>query len=142
MAQRDGIRLGKICGPSLVSGKAGGQTSDTSAMGGGREARSIKSPEEGREMVRWKKDGTRSNQNRRVSSGETLKAVVDEAHSLGFAAIAHSMDVFASAEAGVNAVEHHSSIGLTSISDPEKESQAHRRSLARKTRYGGIDLLL
>lgn len=41
MAQRDGIRLGKIRGPRIWSaGKAVGQTSDTSAMGGGRRARS------------------------------------------------------------------------------------------------------
>jgi hypothetical protein len=126
MAQRDGIRLGKICGPRIWSaGKAVGQTSDTSAMGGGRRGSfPIKSPEEGREMVRWKKkmglDQIKIGESLR---GETLKAVVDEAHSLGFAAIAHSMDVFASAEAGVNAVEHHWSIGLTSISDPEKKAK-------------------
>jgi imidazolonepropionase-like amidohydrolase len=52
-----------------------------------------------------------------------LKAVVDEAHRLGFSAIAHSMDVFASAEAGVNAVEHHWSVGLSSIADPEKKAK-------------------
>ncbi len=126
MAQRDGIRLGKICGPRIWSaGKAVGQTSDTSAMGGGRRGSfPIKSPEEGREMVRWKKkmglDQIKIGESLR---GETLKAVVDEAHSLGFSAIAHSMDVFASAEAGVNAVEHHWSIGLTSISDPEKKAK-------------------
>jgi hypothetical protein len=57
MAQRDGIKLGKIRGPRIWSaGKAVGQTGDTSAMGGGRRgALPIKGPEEGREMVRWKK---------------------------------------------------------------------------------------
>jgi hypothetical protein len=50
MAQRDGIRLGKICGPRIWSaGKAVGQTSDTSAMGGGRrDSFPIKSPEDRR----------------------------------------------------------------------------------------------
>jgi len=126
MAQRDGIRLGKIRGPRIWSaGKAVGQTSDTSAMGGGRRGSlPVKSPEEGREMVRRKKkmglDQIKIGESLR---GETLKAVVDEAHRLGFAAIAHSMDVFASAEAGVNAVEHHWSVGLTSIGDPEKRAK-------------------
>jgi imidazolonepropionase-like amidohydrolase len=126
MAQRDGIRIGKIRGPRIWSaGKAVGQTSDTSAMGGGRRgAMPVKGPEEGREIVRWKKkmglDQIKIGESLR---GETLKAVVDEAHNLGFSAIAHSLDVFASAEAGVNAVEHHWSIGLTSITDPEKKAK-------------------
>jgi imidazolonepropionase-like amidohydrolase len=126
MAQRDGIRLGKIRGPRMWSaGKAVGQTSDTTAMGGGRRgAFPVKTPEEGRELVRWKKkmglDQIKLGESLR---GETLKAVVDEAHQLGFAVISHSMDVLASAEAGVNAVEHHWSIGLSTISDPEKKAK-------------------
>jgi imidazolonepropionase-like amidohydrolase len=126
MAQRDGIKAGKIRGPRIWSaGKAVGQTSDTSAMGGGRRGSfSIKSPEDGREMVRWKKKmGLDQIKIGEALRGDTLKAVVDEAHSLGFAAIAHSMDVFASAEAGVNAVEHHWSVGLSSIADPEKRAK-------------------
>jgi len=40
MAQRDGIRMGKICGPRIWSaGKAVGQTSDTSAMAAAAGAR-------------------------------------------------------------------------------------------------------
>ncbi|MGH7833379.1 MAG: amidohydrolase family protein, partial [Candidatus Binatia bacterium] len=126
MAQRDGIRLGRIRGPRIWSaGKAVGQTSDTTAMGGGRRgAFPVKSPEEGRELVRLKKkmglDQIKLGESLR---GETLYAVVDEAHRLGFAVIAHSLDVLASAEAGVNAVEHHWSVGLSSISDPEKKAK-------------------
>jgi imidazolonepropionase-like amidohydrolase len=126
MAQRDGIRLGKIRGPRIWSaGKAVGQTGDTSAMGGGRRgAMPVKGPEEGREMVRWKKKmGLDQIKIGESIHGETLKAVVDEAHSLGFSAIAHSLDVIESAEAGVNAVEHHWSVGLTSVSDPEKKAK-------------------
>lgn len=126
MAQRDGIRLGRIRGPRIWSaGKAVGQTSDTTAMGGGRRgALPVKSPEEGRELVRHKKkigvDQIKLGESLR---GEILKAVVDEAHSLGFAVISHSLDVCASAEAGVNAVEHHWSVGLSSVSDPEKKAK-------------------
>lgn len=126
MAQRDGIKAGKIRGPRIWSaGKAVGQTSDTSAMGGGRRGSfPIKSPEDGREMVRWKKKmGLDQIKIGEALRGETLKAVVDEAHRLGFSAIAHSMDVLASAEAGVNAVEHHWSVGLSSIADPEKKAK-------------------
>lgn len=126
MAQRDGIRLGRIRGPRIWSaGKAVGQTSDTTAMGGGRRgAFPVKSPEEGRELVRLKKkmglDQIKLGESLR---GETLHAVVDEAHRIGFAVIAHSLDVLASAEAGVDAVEHHWSVGLSSISDPEKKAK-------------------
>lgn len=126
MAQRDGIRLGKIRGPRIWSaGKAVGQTSDTTAMGGGRRgAFPVKTPEEGRELVRWKKkmglDQIKLGESLR---GDTLKAVVDESHRLGFAVISHSMDVLASAEAGVNAVEHHWSVGLSTVSDPEKKAK-------------------
>jgi imidazolonepropionase-like amidohydrolase len=126
MAQRDGIKLGKIRGPRIWSaGKAVGQTGDTSAMGGGRRgAMPVKGPAEGREMVRWKKKmGLDQIKIGESIHGETLKAVVDEAHSLGFSAIAHSLDVIESAEAGVNAVEHHWSVGLTSVSDPEKKAK-------------------
>ena len=126
MAQRDGIKLGKIRGPRIWSaGKAVGQTGDTSAMGGGRRgAMPIKGPAEGREMVRWKKKmGLDQIKIGESIHGETLKAVVDEAHSLGFSAIAHSLDVIESAEAGVNAVEHHWSIGLTSVMDLEKKAK-------------------
>jgi imidazolonepropionase-like amidohydrolase len=126
MAQRDGIKAGKIRGPRIWSaGKAVGQTSDTSAMGGGRRGSfPIKSPEDGREMVRWKKKmGLDQIKIGEALKGETLKAVVEEAHRLGFSAIAHSMDVLASAEAGVNAVEHHWSVGLSSITDPEKKAK-------------------
>ena len=126
MAQRDGIKLGKIRGPRIWSaGKAVGQTSDTSAMGGGRRgALPIKTVEEGRETVRHKKKiGVDQIKLGESLTGDILKAVVDEAHALGYAVISHSFDVIASARAGVNAVEHHWSVGLTSISDPEKKAK-------------------
>jgi hypothetical protein len=56
-------------------------------------------------------------------SGNVLTAVVNEGHSLGLSAISHSTDVLASAAAGVNAVEHHWSIGLTSIADLDRRKQ-------------------
>lgn len=126
MAQRDGIKLGKIRGPRIWSaGKAVGQTSDTSAMGGGRRgALPIKSVEEGRETVRHKKQiGVDQIKLGESLTGDILKAVVDEAHALGYAVISHSFDVIASAKAEVNAVEHHWSVGLTSISDAEKKAK-------------------
>jgi imidazolonepropionase-like amidohydrolase len=126
MAQRDGIKLGKIRGPRIWSaGKAVGQTADNSAMGGGRRgAIQIKSPEEGREAIRHKKAiGVDQIKLGESLSGEILKAVVDEAHRLGFSVISHSLNVIASAEAGVNAVEHHWSVGFSSIADREKKAK-------------------
>ena len=126
MAQRNGIRLGKIRGPRIWSaGKTVGQTGDTSAMGGGRRgAIPVKDPDDGREVVRWeKKMGLDQIKIGESLHGETLKAVVDEAHRLGYSAIAHSLDVLESAEAGVNAVEHHWSVGLTSVMDAEKKAR-------------------
>ena len=70
MAQRDGIRLGKIRGPRIWSaGKAVGQTSDTTAMGGGRRGAFPVKTRRGRPRIgkMEKENGPRPDQAGRIS---------------------------------------------------------------------------
>ena len=65
---------------------------------------------------------------------ELVIAAVDEAHTLGMPVVAHSLDVRTYAAAGVNGVEHHWSVALSSIADAEK-----RQKLAVDRMFGRVD---
>lgn len=128
MAQRDGIRMGKIRGPRLWSaGRGLGSRPPEYAPPGGRAFRGnvpFSTPEEGREIVRKKKEiGLDMIKINEFLTPELVKAVADESHRLGFPVIAHTFDVIVAAEAGVAGVEHHWSVGLTSIADFERRKK-------------------
>lgn len=128
MAQRDGIRMGKIRGPRLWSaGRGLGSRPPEYAPPGGRAFRGnvpFSTPEEGREIVRRKKEiGLDMIKINEFLTPELVKAVVDEANRLEMPVIAHTFDVMVAADAGVAAAEHHWSVGLTSIADFERRKK-------------------
>ena len=128
LAQRDGTNMGKIRGPRVWSaGRAIGEGPDMTHLLSGRGfvgTIPVKTREEGIQVVRGKKElGLDQLKLMESLSGDVLRAVVEEGHNLGFSAISHSTDVIASAAAPVNAVEHHWSIGLTSIADVNRRKQ-------------------
>ena len=55
-------------------------------------------------------------------SPQAAKAAADEAHRLGRPVFGHSLDIFVSADAGYQSVEHSWSVLYTSIEDPKKKA--------------------
>jgi imidazolonepropionase-like amidohydrolase len=139
LAQKQGIRMGKMRGPRLwTAGRGLGPRHPSWSMPGGRAFRGtlpFGTPEEARAIVREKKraghDIIKVNE---LLSPELLTAAVDEAHSLGMPVIAHSLDIWSYAPAGINGVEHHWSVALSSIADREK-----RQQLALDRMFGRVD---
>jgi hypothetical protein len=139
LAQKQGIRMGKIRGPRLwTAGRGLGPRHPSWSMPGGRAFRGtlpFSTPEEARAIVREKKraghDIIKLNE---LLSPELLKAAIDEAHGLGMPVVAHSLDIWSYAPAGINGVEHHWSVALSSIADPEK-----RQKLALDRMFGKVD---
>jgi imidazolonepropionase-like amidohydrolase len=128
MAQRDGIRMGKIRGPRIWSaGRGLGSRPPEYAPPGGRAFRGnvpFSTAEEGKEIVRRKKEiGLDIIKLNEFLTPELVRAVTDEAHRLGMPVMAHTFDVLVAAAAGVSGVEHHWSVGLTSISDFERRKK-------------------
>ena len=129
MAQRDGTNMGLIRGPRVwSSGRAIGGGPDMTATGSGRTFRGtlsgVKTPEEARQAVREKKKlGLDQLKIMEYLPLDAVKAACEEGGRLGFKATCHSYDVCASAEAGVNGVEHFWSVGFTSIGDLTKRAK-------------------
>jgi hypothetical protein len=139
LAQKNGIRMGKIRGPRLyTAGRGLGPRHPSWSMPGGRAFRGtlpFSTPEEARAIVREKQraghDIIKLNE---LLSPDLLEAAVDEAHGLGMPVVAHSLDIWSYAPAGINGVEHHWSVALSSIRDPEK-----RQKLALDRMFGKVD---
>jgi imidazolonepropionase-like amidohydrolase len=139
LAQKQGIRMGKMRGPRLwTAGRGLGPRHPSWSMPGGRAFRGtlpFSTPEEARAIVREKKraghDIIKLNE---LLSPELVKAAVDEAHGLGMPVIAHSLDIWSYAPTGIDGVEHHWSVALSSIADPEK-----RQKLALDRMFGRVD---
>lgn len=139
LAQRDGIRLGKIRGPRIwCAGRGLGPRHPSWSMPGGRAFRGtlpFNTVDEARALIRQKKraghDIIKLNE---LLTPDLLKAAVDEAHSLGMPVVAHSLDIFSYAPAGINGVEHHWSVALSSIANSEK-----RQKLALDRMFGRVD---
>jgi len=139
LAQRDGIRCGKIRGPRLwTAGRGLGPRHPSWSMPGGRAFRGtlpFSTPDEARALIREKKrighDIIKLNE---LLTPELLKTAVDEAHNLGMPVVAHSLDIWSYAPAGINGVEHHWSVALSSIADTEK-----RQKLALDRMFGRVD---
>jgi hypothetical protein len=119
-AQKRGTELGKIRGPRIwMSGRAiGGERVATDAPDG-RTSRGnivVTTPDEARRAVRRKHqigcDVIKINE---FLPLDLVRVVTEEAHSLGMAVTAHTMDAIGSARAGVDAIEHIWGVGTSSI---------------------------
>jgi Amidohydrolase family/IPT/TIG domain len=139
LAQKDGTNMGKIRGPRIwPSGQAIGERMgelDTEGSRAWRGYITADTPDEIRAAIQAKKrDGYDVIKLSEYLTPELVKAAADEAHRLGFGVTSHSWDVIASANAGVDGVEHIWSVGYTSIMDLER-----RRKLAIDRTAGRID---
>jgi imidazolonepropionase-like amidohydrolase len=126
IAQRDGVKNGTIRGPRVW---AAGNVIDgppPEGLGGLRRQRMstfVTNEEQAREAVRAAiakgVDGFKLFERLRP---QDAKAATDEAHRAGKPVIGHSLDIYASADAGYQSVEHAWSVLFTSITDPKKKN--------------------
>jgi hypothetical protein len=139
LAQKDGTNMGKIRGPRIwPAGQAIGQRIgelDTEGSRAWRGYITADTPDEVRAAVQAKKrDGYDVIKLSEYMTPDLVKVAADEAHRLGFGVTSHSWDVIASANAGVDGVEHIWSVGYTSIMDLDR-----RHKLAVDRTAGRID---
>src|SRR5580693_6031649 len=125
LAQRDGTNMGKIRGPRIwPSGQALGARIGELETEGSRAWRgyiTIDNAEQARAAVQAKKrDGYDVLKLSEFLSPDLVKVVADEAHRLGMGVTGHTWDAIASANAGMDGIEHIWSVGYTSIIDLEK----------------------
>src|SRR6202166_3041719 len=139
LAQKDGTNMGKIRGPRIwPSGQALGARVGELETEGSRAWRGfirIDNAGEARAAVQAKKrDGYDVIKLSEFLTPDLVKAVTDEAHRLGMGVTGHTWDAIASANAGVDGVEHIWGVGYTSIMDLDR-----RRKLAIDRTAGRID---
>jgi imidazolonepropionase-like amidohydrolase len=139
LAQKYGTEAGKIRGPRIwSSGQALGAREGDIEQEGSRSWRGymkVPNAEGARAIVRQKRqDGYEVIKLSEFITPDLIAAVTDEAHKLGMGVTGHSWDIIASANAGVDGVEHIWSVGYSSIRDKEK-----RLKLARDRTEGRID---
>jgi len=139
LAQKDGTNMGKIRGPRIwPSGQALGARVGDLETEGSRAWRgfiTIRNAEEARAAVQAKKrEGYDVIKLSEFLTPDLIRAITDEAHRAGFGVTGHTWDAIASANAGVDGVEHIWGVGYTSIMDIER-----RRKLAIDRTAGKID---
>jgi imidazolonepropionase-like amidohydrolase len=139
LAQKDGTNMGKIRGPRIwPSGQALGARVGELETEGSRAWRgyvTINNADEARAAVQAKKrDGYDVIKLSEYLTPDLVKAVADEAHRIGMGVTGHTWDAIASANAGVDGVEHIWGVGYTSIMDLDR-----RRKLAIDRTAGRID---
>ena len=139
LAQKDGTNLGKIRGPRLwPSGQAIGAREGELETEGSRAWRGyirVDNADQVRAAVaQKKKDGYDVIKLSEYLTPDLVKAAAEEAHRLGMGVTSHSWDAIASANAGVDGIEHIWSVGYTSIMDLDR-----RRKLAIDRTAGRID---
>ncbi|HEY1374191.1 MAG TPA: amidohydrolase family protein [Candidatus Binatia bacterium] len=127
IAQREGVKSGTIRGPRVW---AAGNVIDgppPEGMGGLRRQRMstlVTNEEEARAAVRAAVakgvDGFKLFERLRP---QDAKAAADEAHRAGKPVIGHSLNIYVSADAGYQSVEHAWSVLFTSITDPQKKKE-------------------
>src|SRR3954451_21993594 len=128
LAQKEGTEMGKIRGPRLwPTGQALGAREGDFETEGSRAWRGyMKVPDAAtaRAIVQQKKkDGYDGIKLSEFITPELIAVVTDEAHKLGMGVTGHTWDAIASANAGVDGVEHIWSVGYSSIRDPQKRNQ-------------------
>ena len=127
IAQREGVKNGTIRGPRVW---AAGNVIDgppPEGMGGLRRQRMstvVTNEDQARQAVRAAVtkgvDGFKLFERLRP---QDAKAAADEAHRAGKPVIGHSLDIYVSADAGYQSVEHAWSVLFTSITDPKKKAE-------------------
>ncbi len=134
IAQRDGIRKGKIRGPRLwISGHAldGPRPSGMPEQRWQRGSIIVRTEEEARKAVRAHVEkGMDGFKFLERLAPEVAKAATDEARRLGRPVIAHSIDIFAAVDSGYTSVEHSWAVMFTTIRDPKKKADV---DMARMT---------
>jgi imidazolonepropionase-like amidohydrolase len=128
LAQKYGTESGKIRGPRLwVTGQALGFRIGEFETEGSRAWRNyMKVPDAAaaRAIVDAKKrDGYDDLKLSEFLPPDLIRVVTDEAHKLGMGVTGHSWDAIASANAGMDGIEHIWSVGYTSITDVKKRHQ-------------------
>ena len=139
LAQKDGTNIGKIRGPRIwPSGQAIGAREGELETEGSRAWRGyirVDNADQVRAAVaQKKKDGYDVVKLSEYLTPDLVKAAAEEAHRLGMGVTSHSWDAIASANAGVDGIEHIWSVGYTSIMDLDR-----RRKLAIDRTAGRID---
>jgi hypothetical protein len=136
IAQREGVRNGTIRGPRVW---ASGNIIDgppPEGIGGLRRQRTsiiVETEDEARKAVRMLAEkGVDGFKLFERLTPQTAKAAADEAHRLGRPVFAHSLDIFAAADAGYQSVEHSWSVLYTSIQDPKKKADLDRARMLGK----------
>ncbi len=125
LAQKHAIELGEIRGPRIwATGTALGEDPeidfDVKNSRTFRHYLDIPDAETARAVIRQKKiDGYEAIKVTEFLPPELLKVVVDEAHAQGMGVFGHSWDVFATADTGIDGIEHIWSVGYSSILDVE-----------------------
>jgi imidazolonepropionase-like amidohydrolase len=128
LAQKYGTENGNIRGPRLwVTGQALGFRTGVFETEGSRAWRNYMKVPDGdaaRAIVRAKKaDGYDALKLSEFLPPDLIAVVTDEAHKLGMGVTGHSWDAIASANAGMDGIEHIWSVGYTSIVDLQKRHQ-------------------
>jgi hypothetical protein len=128
LAQKYGTESGKIRGPRLwVTGQALGFRTGEFETEGSRAWRNyMKVPDAAaaRAIVDAKKrDGYDDLKLSEFLPPDLIRVVTDEAHKLGMGVTGHSWDAIASANSGMDGIEHIWSVGYTSITDLQKRHQ-------------------
>jgi hypothetical protein len=139
LAQKAGTESGNIRGPRLwVTGQALGFREgefETEGSRGWRNYMKVPNADAARAIVRAKKQqGYDALKLSEFLTPDLIAVVTDEAHKLGMGVTGHSWDAIASANAGMDGIEHIWSVGYTSIMDLDK-----RRQLAVDRTAGRID---
>lgn len=139
LAQKEGTNLGKIRGPRIwPSGQAIGAREGELETEGSRAWRgyiAVDNADRVRAAVQQKKkDGYDVIKLSEYLTPDLVKAAAEEAHRLGMGVTSHTWDAIASANAGVDGIEHIWAVGYTSIMDLDR-----RRKLATDRTAGRID---
>ena len=135
LAQKRGTELGKIRGPRIfVAGRAIGGDSDVPE--GGTSSKNIRghvvvnTAEQARNAVRRKKEfGCDLIKVNEFLDFPLVKALTEEAHSLGMGVTTHCVDAIQSSNAGVDGIEHIWSTGNTTILYPPAREKLHNDRL-------------
>ena len=126
IAQREGVRNGSIRGPRVWASANiidGPPPEGTGVLRRQRTSIIVKDEDEARKAVGMLAekgvDGVKLFER---LTPQTAKAAAAEAHRLGRPVFGHSLDIFVSADAGYQSVEHSWSVLYTSIQDPKKKA--------------------
>jgi len=126
IAQREGVRNGTIRGPRVwASGNVidGPPPAGLSGLRRQRTSIIVGNEEEARKAVRMLAEkGVDGFKLFERLTPQVAKAAAEEAHRLGKPVLGHSLDIFASADAGYQSTEHSWSVLFTSIQDPKKKA--------------------